>query len=394
MNPVFRNLPTTIFEKMSQRARERGAINLGQGFPDGPVNDAVIAAAADALRIRSNQYPPMNGIPELREAVAHWYQRQQGLVLDPAEVIVTSGATEALAASLLALIAPGDEVLVFEPLYDAYVPLIARAGGIARPLRLVLPEGRLDLQGLVDSITPRTRLLVLNDPLNPLGTRMHPSDLAFIADTCVACNLIAVCDEVWEALVYDGASHRSLMTFPGMRDRTVKIGSAGKIFGLTGWKVGWMCASPAIARVLAKAHQFLTFTTPPNLQWAVAIGLESQDEWVSAARVQHQEARDFFSAGLGAIGLSALPSAATYFVTIDLASSGITVEDRQFCEIMIDAAGVAAIPVSAFYASDPPKHLVRFCFAKERNALQQALAKLGNMLEEADWGVSVARRSR
>lgn len=389
MNPVFRSLPTTIFEKMSQLARERGAINLGQGFPDGPTNLAVIAAAADALHSRSNQYPPMNGIPELREAVAHWYQRQQGLALDPAEVIVTSGATEALAASLLALIAPGDEVLVFEPLYDAYVPLIARAGGIARPLRLALPEGRLDLQGLVDSITPRTRLLVLNDPLNPLGTRMHPSDLAFLAETCVARDLVAICDEVWEALVYDGAAHRSLMTFPGMRERTVKIGSAGKIFGLTGWKVGWMCASPALAGVLAKAHQFLTFTTPPNLQWAVAMGLESQDEWVSAARLQHQDARDFFSAGLAAIGLATLPSAATYFVTVDLASSGIGIEDARFCEIMIDAAEVAAIPVSAFYVSDPPEHLVRFCFAKERQVLERALGNLGTMLAKSGSGTRV-----
>lgn len=186
--------------------------------------------------------------------------------------------------------------------------------------------------------------------------------------------------------MYDGGAHRSLMTFPGMRERTVKIGSAGKIFGLTGWKVGWMCASPSIARVLAKAHQFLTFTTPPNLQWAVAMGLESQDEWVSAARVQHQDARDFFSAGLAAIGLSTLPSAATYFVTVDLASSGIGIEDARFCEIMIDAAGVAAISVSAFYVSDPPRHLVRFCFAKERKVLERALGNLGNMLAQPGWG--------
>ncbi|MFM7402836.1 MAG: aminotransferase [Erythrobacter sp.] len=376
MNPIFRDMPTTIFEATSARARARGAINLGQGFPDGPRNDAVIAAAARALEERSNQYPPSGGLPELRTAVARWYDRHQKLALDPDEVIVTSGATEALAASLLALIATGDEVLLFEPLYDAYLPLVERAGGTAKPLRLSLPSGRIDRALLDASIGPRTRLVVLNDPLNPLGTRADPDDLSFLAERCVTHDLIAICDEVWEALVFDGAQHRSLMDYPGMRERTVKIGSAGKIFGLTGWKVGWMCAAPPIARVLAKAHQFLTFTTPPNLQWAVAEGLDSQDAWVAEARSQHQSSRDFLSAGLARIGLVPLPSAATYFVTVDLAASGITLTDTDFCAAIIDQAGVAAIPVSAFYASEPATHLVRFCFAKERATLEAALAGL------------------
>ncbi|WP_086739999.1 aminotransferase [Erythrobacter colymbi] len=380
MNPLFRDMPTTIFEAMSARARARGAINLGQGFPDGPRCDRVIAAAARALEERSNQYPPATGLPELRGAVARWYGRHQGLALDPDEVVITSGATEALAASLLALIRPGDEVLLFAPLYDAYLPLVERAGGTAKVLRLALPSGRIDREAFDAAIGPATRLLVFNDPLNPLGTRAHPDDLAFLAERCAAHDLVAICDEVWEALVYDGGAHRSLMACPGMRERTVKIGSAGKIFGLTGWKVGWMCAAPPLARVLAKAHQFLTFTTPPNLQWALAEGLENEDAWIATARDQHQASRDVLSGGLAALGLVPLPSAATYFVSVDLAASGIAADDTAFCEAIIDRAGVAAIPVSAFFASEPATHLVRFCFAKERATLDAALARLGEAL--------------
>ncbi len=380
MNPIFRDMPTTIFEATSARARATGAVNLGQGFPDGPRNETVIAAAAAALHERSNQYPPSGGLPELRAAVARWYGRQQGLALDPDGIVVTSGATEALAASLLALIAPGDEVLLFEPLYDAYLPLVLRAGGTPRPVRLTLPSGRIDRAQLAASIGPRTRLCVVNDPLNPLGTRAAEADLAFLAEVCIAHDIIAICDEVWEALVYDGAAHRSLMSFPGMEERTVKIGSAGKIFGLTGWKVGWMCAASPLARVLAKAHQFLTFTTPPNLQWAIAEGLDSQDAWIATACREHQSSRDFLTEGLAAIGLAVLPSAATYFVTVDLRASGITIPDTQFCELIIDHARVAAIPVSAFYAGAPETHLVRFCFAKERATLAAALSGLAEAL--------------
>lgn len=380
MNPVYRDMPTTVFEAMSQAARERGAINLGQGFPDGPRPDAVIAAACAALENRSNQYPPMAGIPELRAAVAGWYGRHQGLTLAAEEVTVTSGATEALAAVLLALIRPGDEVVIFEPAYDAYRPLIARAGGVVRAVRLALPEGRIDRAALAEVISPGTRLLLLNDPHNPLATRLCEADLAHLAQVCIGHDLVAICDEVWEALVYDGVQHRSLMDLPGMRERTVKIGSAGKIFGLTGWKVGWMCAAEPLTRVLARAHQFLTFTTPPNLQWAVAEGLDGEDAFVAEARAQHQLARDYFSAGLTALGLVTLPSAGTYFVNVDLAASGIAMSDRAFCEALIDGAGVAAIPISAFYAQAAENHLVRFCFAKERAVLDAALARMGDAL--------------
>ncbi|MFO6448032.1 aminotransferase [Erythrobacter sp. NE805] len=380
MNPIYAAMPTTIFEAMSARAREAGAINLGQGFPEGPRPDRVIALAARALEERGNQYPPSPGLPELRASIARWYGRHQRLALDPGEVIVTSGATEALAASLLALIAPGDEVLLFAPLYDAYLPLVERAGGRAKVLRLALPSGRIDRAAFAAAISPRTRLVVFNDPHNPLGTRADPEDLAFLAEACTAHDLIAICDEVWEALVFDGGEHRSLMDVPGMRERTVKIGSAGKIFGLTGWKVGWMCAAPPLARVLAKAHQFLTFTTPPNLQWALAEALESEDAWVAAARAHHQASRDVLAEGLARIGLVPLASNATWFVSVDLAASGIARGDAAFCEAIIDHAGVAAIPVSAFYAEDPATHLVRFCFAKERATLETALARLGAAL--------------
>ncbi|ODS94081.1 MAG: aminotransferase [Erythrobacter sp. SCN 62-14] len=384
MNPIYRDLPTTIFETISLRASACGAINLGQGFPDGPRNDTVISAACEALRTRSNQYPPMRGLPELRQAVADWYGRHQALSLDPEEIIVTSGATEALAAALLALITPGDEVILFEPLYDAYLPLVRRAGGIPRIVRLSLPAGRIDAEALAANITDKTRLILINDPLNPLGTRLHSDDLSILASICVGHDLIAICDEVWEALVYDGSQHRSLMTYPGMRERTVKIGSAGKIFGLTGWKVGWMCAAPPLSAVLAKAHQFLTFTTPPNLQWAVAEGLESQDQWIISAAAEHAASRDFFRAGLADLGLATLPSAATYFVTVDLAASGILMDDLAFCEAIIDQAGVAAIPVSAFYYDAPETHLVRFCFAKERARLSAALERLGQAIAAPD----------
>jgi aspartate/methionine/tyrosine aminotransferase len=380
MNPLYRDMPTTIFEAMSMRARETGAINLGQGFPDGPINAAVIAAACDAMHQRSNQYPPMIGLPELRGAVAGWYARHQALDLAAEEVVVTSGATEAIAAALLALIVPGDEVLLFQPLYDAYLPLVQRAGGTARIVDMDRTSWRIDPASLARAIGPRTRLIVFNDPMNPLGTCAHPDDLALLAQACVEHDLIAICDEVWEALVYDGAQHRSLMQQPGMRERTVKIGSAGKIFGLTGWKLGWMCAAPPIARVLAKAHQFLTFTSPPHLQWAVAEGLDSQDAWIAMARDAHQASRAFFCAGLAAIGLATIPSAATYFVTVDLAASEVPMDDVAFCEAIIGQAGVAAIPISAFYAENTPNHLVRFCFAKHRATLQAALDGLGRAL--------------
>lgn len=375
-HPVYRDMPTTIFEHMSARAREAGAINLGQGFPEGPGPRDVLQAAADALLTRSSQYPPMPGLLELRTALATHYARHQQLDLSPQEVIVTSGATEALCASLLALVRPGDEVLMLAPLYDAYLPLVERAGGIPNIVTLTPPDWRITRDALAAAITPRTRILLMNNPVNPTGMVMRDEELALLADLCIAHDLIAICDEVWEETVYDGRPHRPLIGLPGMRDRTVKIGSAGKIFSVTGWKVGWMCAAPALATLLARAHQYLTFTTPPNLQWAVAEGLGWPEDWLADQRATYQASRDRLAAGLTQAGYAVLPGAATWFLSIDLPASGIALDDVSFCERIIDEAGVAAIPLSAFYPADPSTHLVRLCFAKTDATLDQAITRL------------------
>jgi N-succinyldiaminopimelate aminotransferase len=380
MHPLYAAMPVSFFERMSMRARERGAINLGQGFPDGAGPPSVIQAAADALVARSNQYPPMLGLPELRAAVADHYARAQGLDLAPEEVVVTSGATEALAAAILALVSPGDEVILFPPLYDAYWPLIQRAGGTARFVPLAPPDWRITREALESAATERTRLVILCNPLNPSASKFGEEDLAALATFCVKRDLVAICDEVWEHVVFDGAVHRPLVAFPDMRERTVKIGSAGKIFAMTGWKVGWMCAAPLIAQGLARAHQFLTFTTPPNLQWAVAHGLEHESAWIGEKAAAFQRSRDRLAAGLDKLGLRTLPSQGTYFLAIDLAASGIALSDEAFCDWMVDEAGVAGIPISAFYPQAPVTTLVRLCFAKEDATIDEALGRLERAL--------------
>ncbi|PVM91744.1 aminotransferase [Caulobacter radicis] len=377
VHPVFADLPVTVFEEMSGLARELGAINLGQGFPDdqGPI--ALRRKAGEALIEGSNQYPPMRGLPQLRQAVAAHYGRTQGLDLDPdREIIVTSGATEALAAAFLSLISPGDEVVLFQPLYDAYLPMVRRAGGIPRLVRLSPPHWRFDRAMLEAAFSEKTRLVVLNSPLNPAGVVMADEDLALLAEFCVRHDVIAVCDEVWEAVVFDGRAHKSLMTFPGMRERTVKIGSAGKLFGMTGWKVGFLCAAPPLAKALAGAHQFLTFTTPPNLQEAVAFGLDQPGDWFEAMPAGLQRSRDRLATGLRQAGFSVLDSAGTYFLNIDLAASGIDQPDRAFALRTVREHGVAAIPVSAFYAQDPVTSVLRLCFAKGDDVLDAAVERL------------------
>ncbi|MBU0776041.1 MAG: aminotransferase [Alphaproteobacteria bacterium] len=375
---VYRDMPTTIFEQMSALARKTGAINLGQGFPDTPGPADILNVAADALLSRSNQYPPMAGLPELRAAVASHYAAHQGLALTPQDVIVTSGATEAIAATLLALVQLGDEVLVLAPLYDAYLPLIERAGGVAKVVRLTPPEWRITQAALEAAASPCTRFLLMNNPVNPTGIVLRDGELALLARFCVDRDLIAICDEVWEHLTFDGLRHRPLMAQPGMGDRTVKIGSAGKIFSLTGWKVGWMCAAPPIVTLLARAHQFLAFTTPPNLQWAVAKGLAKPVEWFDAMRADYQASRDRLVTGLRAAGFVLLPSQATWFVSVDLPASGIAMDDREFCERIVRDAGVAAIPISAFYPDEPVTHLVRLCFSKADAVLDEAVARLAD----------------
>lgn len=374
-HPVYATMATTVFEHMSGLARELGAINLGQGFPDDNGPAELREAAARALAERSNQYPPMAGVAELRAAVAEFYARTQALELTPAEVIVTSGATEALAAAILALVGPGDEVLVFAPAYDAYAPLVRRAGGVPVFVRLDPPEWRYRREAIAAAITPRTRAMIVNDPLNPTGSVASAGDLAMLAEICIARDLIAICDEVWENVRFDGRQHRSLLSFPGMAERAIKIGSAGKIFGLTGWKVGWLCAAPQLAVLLGRAHQFLTFTTPPALQWAVAEGL-ARDDVMAAQHEQWSRGRDALHAALAEAGLVALPSAATWFSCIDMAASGIVLDDVEFSERAVREAGVASIPLSPFYEADAPSHLVRLCHCKPEAMLHEAVMRL------------------
>lgn len=381
MNRIFADLPVTIFEAMSQAARDLNAINLGQGFPDDPGPLDIREKAADAVLNGYNQYPSMMGIPELRQAVATHYAHWHGVQLDPmSEVMVTSGATEAIAGSLLGLIQPGDEVLVFQPMYDCYVPIIRAAGGVPKFLRLEPPHWRLPEDAIRKAITPKTRVVVINNPINPAAIVYPREDLELLARICQEHNLVAVCDEVWEHVVFDGREHIPLISIPGMRDRTVKVGSAGKIFGLTGWKVGFVCAAPHILRVLAKAHQFLTFTTAPNLQVAVAYGLGKADDYFLKTRADLARSRDRLSKGLSEIGFPVLQSQGTYFLNVDLAPLGLNETDEAFCKRLVTEHKVAAIPVSAFYEVDHVTSVVRFCFSKNDATLDAALERLSHVL--------------
>ena len=377
MNPLFARLSTSIFEHMSALARERRAVNLGQGFPDFGWPEAVLDRAAEAVRGGWNQYPPMRGIPELREAVAAHYRARQSLPVDAEQVTITSGATEALASSLMALIEPGDEVVLFQPLYDAYLPLVLRAGGVPRFVRLTPPDWRIDEEALAAAFTDRTRIVLFNNPHNPTARVFDADELRLLAGACVRAGAIALSDEVWEHVLFDGRAHVPLASLPGMAERTVKIGSAGKIFSLTGWKVGWIVAPPALCESIARAHQFVTFSTPPNLQNAVAWGLGHAMADVAQTCAAFAAARDRLRDGLAAEGFAPLPAQGTYFLSLDLAASGIAAGDVEFCEQAVKQAGVAAIPVSAFYAEDPVTNVVRLCFAKRAETLDDGVARLG-----------------
>jgi aspartate/methionine/tyrosine aminotransferase len=381
-NPIYETLPTTIFTVMSTLAQDLGAINLGQGFPDESGPEPIRRRAAEETLTGYNQYPPMPGLPALREAVARHYARRQGIDLDwKTEVTITSGATEALAASFLSLISPGDEVVLFQPLYDSYLPVVRRAGGVAKLVRLAPPDFRLERSALEAAFGPRTRLVVLNNPLNPSASVFGEADLALLAEFCVRHDAVAVCDEVWEHVVFDGRSHRPLIRFPGMRERCVKIGSAGKMFALTGWKVGFICAAPALTTVIAKAHQFLTFTTPPNLQAAVAWGLDNSEAWFAAMPGELAASRDRLTEALRREGFAVLPSHGTYFLNVDLAASGIAEDDMSFCLRAVKEAGVAAIPISAFYEEAPVCHLIRLCFPKRDATLDEGARRLAKARE-------------
>jgi N-succinyldiaminopimelate aminotransferase len=381
-NQLYETLPTTIFAVMSGLAQELGAINLGQGFPDESGPEPIRRRAAEETLNGYNQYPPMYGLPSLREAVARHYARHQGLDFDwKSEVTITSGATEALADCFLGLLSPGDEAVLFQPMYDSYAPMVRRAGGVPRLVRLTPPEFRLERAALEAAFGPRTKLVVLNNPLNPSATVSREEDLALLAEFCIRHDAVAVCDEVWEHIVFDGRVHRPLIAFPGMRERCVKIGSAGKMFALTGWKVGFLCAAPKLTGVIAKAHQFNTFTTAPNLQAAVAWGLDNSEAWFATMPGDLAASRDRLTEALRREGFAVLPSAGTYFLNVDLAGSGIAEGDVDFAMRAVKDAGIAVIPVSAFYEEAPVTTLVRLCFSKRDATLDEGAKRLAKARE-------------
>ena len=383
MNPLYESMATSVFERMSLAAAARGAINLGQGFPDFGWEPAMLAEAARALTEGSNQYAPSRGLPVLREAVAAHYGRHFGQTLTADQLCVTSGATEAIAAALLATVSPGDEVIVMTPAYDAYAPLVRRAGGAVREVTLRLPGWRIDRDALQAAVTPRTRAIILNNPHNPTGRLFDRDELAAVAAVAVAHDLIVIADEVWEHVLLDGQRFTPIATLPGMAARTIKCGSAGKIFSLTGWKIGWLVAAPELAALAARAHQFLTFASAPNLQAAVAYGLNEGDGWLDPMRVRFARARDRLAAGLTEAGYAVLPSASTYFLCVDLAASGIVLDDEAFAALALDQAGVAVIPLSPFAEVAPPRHLIRLCFAKQDATIDAGVAALRRARELA-----------
>ena len=377
MNPLYQTMATSVFERMSQAAAAHGAVNLGQGFPDFGWRDEMLDAAARALKEGSNQYAPSRGLPALREAVAGHYARHFGEALGADQVCVTSGATEALAAAIFATVAPGDEVLVMTPAYDAYAPLIRRAGGTVREVALEPPGWRIDRAALEAAVTPRTRAIVFNNPHNPTGRLFDRAEREAVASVARAHDLVVISDEVWEHLLLDGQRFTPIATLPGMAERTFKCGSAGKIFSLTGWKIGWLVAAPEMATLAARAHQFLTFASAPNLQAACAFGLgEAGDAWLDPMRERFARARDRMASGLASAGFSVLPCAATYFLLVDLAASGIAVDDEAFAARAVAEAGVAVVPLSPFAEQDPPRHLARLCFAKKDETIDAGVAAM------------------
>ncbi len=376
-NALLSGLGTTVFTVMSALATEHGAINLGQGFPDTDGPEDVLRAAADALFDGRNQYPPMTGLLELREAVAAANRRFYGLEIDPnTEVVVTSGATEAITACLMAVLNPGDEVVLFEPLYDTYLPVIRMLGAVPRLVRLAPPRWELPRAALAAAFGPRTKAILINTPMNPCGKVFTAAELAFIADLVHKHDAYAVCDEVYEHLTFDGWRHIPLMTLPGLRDRCMRVGSAGKTFSLTGWKIGYVSAPAALAAVVAKAHQNLTFTTAPNLQRAVALGLAKDQAYFDGLASALAAKRDLLSAGLARLGFDVLETRGSYFVTADFGPLGFAGDDVAFCRHITETAGVTAIPVSAFYESQAPSHYARFAFCKREAVLEEAVARL------------------
>jgi N-succinyldiaminopimelate aminotransferase len=389
-NTLLSATGTTIFTVMSALAMKHGAINLGQGFPDteGPAD--VVRAAADALLDHRNQYPPMTGVPELREAVSAINRRFYGLEIDAAtEVVVTSGATEALADCLMAVLNPGDEVVLIEPLYDTYLPMLRMLGAVPKLVRVTPPKWELPRAELAAAFGPKTKAILLNTPMNPTGKVFTAAELAFIADLVAKHDVYAICDEVYEHLTYDGWKHIPLMSLPGMRERTMRIGSAGKTFSLTGWKIGYVSAPAPLASLVAKAHQNVIFATPPNLQRAVAMGLGKEDAYFSEFAADLGAKRDRLANGLAKIGMNVLPAQGSYFVNADFAPLGFAGDDVAFCRHITEQAGVTAIPLSAFYAADAPTHYARFAFCKRPEVLDEAVERLARHFRDRNAGATL-----
>jgi aspartate/methionine/tyrosine aminotransferase len=377
-NDLLSATGTTIFTVMSALAMEHGAINLGQGFPDydGPTD--VIEAAAVALKDGRNQYPPLTGVPELRRAVAAHNARFYGIEVDPdREVVVTSGATEAITACLMAVLNPGDECILIEPLYDTYLPVVRLLGAVPKLVRLSPPKWELPRAELAAAFGPKTKAILFNTPMNPTGKVFTAAELAFIGDLIARHDAYAICDEVYEHLTFDGWKHMPLMSLPGMRARCLRIGSAGKTFSLTGWKVGYVTCDATLQPNVAKAHQNLTFTTPPNLQRGVAVGLAKDDAWFASVGAELQAKRDLLAEGLTRLGFGVLPAMGSYFITADVRPLGFTGDDVAFCRALTMEAKVTAIPVTAFYAGEnPPNHYARFAFCKGEGVLREALSRI------------------
>jgi N-succinyldiaminopimelate aminotransferase len=383
LNRRLAGLGTTIFAEMSARAVATGSVNLGQGFPDtdGPPQIAQAAAAA-IIAGRGNQYPPGPGVPELREAIVAHQQRFYGLAYDPAtEVLVTAGATEAVAAALLALVEPGDEVIAFEPYYDSYAANIAMAGGIRIPVTLRPPHFRPDLDELRDKITDRTRLVLLNTPHNPTGAVFSPDELEAIARLAVEHDLLVVTDEVYEHLIYAG-THCPIVQFPGMRERTVSISSAGKTFAFTGWKIGWVTAAPELISAVKTTKQFMTFVSGGPFQYAIAQALALPDSYYTELRDDLRAKRDLLASGLSDIGFEVYQPDGTYFVTTDIAALGEQ-DGIEFCRALPDRVGVVAIPSAVFYDDkEAGRTQVRFAFCKRQEVLRDALDRLAKLTRQ------------
>ncbi|HCU93991.1 MAG TPA: putative succinyldiaminopimelate transaminase DapC [Actinobacteria bacterium] len=386
---------TTIFAEMSALAGTTGSVNLGQGFPDtdGP-REIAAAAAAAIMEGRGNQYPPGPGIAELRQAVAAHQKRFYGLDLDPdSQVLVTAGATEAIAAALIALLEPGDEAIAFEPYYDSYAACIAMAGATRVPVTLRPPDFRPDIDALRAAITSRTRLLLLNTPHNPTGAVFTRDELAQIAALACSHDLLVVSDEVYEHMVYDGV-HVPIVSLPGMAGRTVTISSAAKTFSFTGWKIGWVTGTPELVTAVRTVKQFLTYVTGGPFQYAIAEALALPDAYYAAISADLRVKRDFLCAGLAGAGFEVYQPAGTYFITTDVRPLGHT-DGMQFCRDLPHRAGVVAIPSVVFYDNvDAGRSQVRFAFCKKQEVLAEALDRLARGARTLSTGTGAAGPAR